>query len=82
MPFERRKGQRLAGMSGGAVWSLRGHLREGPRLAGIAIEDWKDQGVLVGVRIKFFVAAMAERFPELAVALPRIRGTSVTIQPR
>jgi hypothetical protein len=82
VPLEKRKGTRLAGMSGGAVWSLRGHLREGPRLAGIAIEEWKDQGVLVGVRIRLVVAAAAERFPDLAFALPPIREISVTIQPQ
>jgi hypothetical protein len=82
LPFdEKRKGApRLSGMSGGAVWSLRGHLRQGPRLAGIGIEDRKKQGILVGVRIKFFVAAVAERFPELAVALPPIRDVAATLR--
>ena len=51
-------------------------------LAGIAIEEWKDQGVLVGVRIRLVVAAATELFPELAVALPPIREISVTIQPQ
>ncbi len=82
MPLEKRKGTRLAGMSGAAVWSLRGHLRVGPRLAGIAIEEWKDPRVLVGVRIRLVVAAVAERFPDLAFALPPIREISVTIQPQ
>jgi hypothetical protein len=79
VPVKKRKGMpKLEGMSGGAVWSLRGHLRQGPRLAAIGIEDRNRQAVLVGVRIKFFVAALTERFPELAFALPSINDVNVT----
>ena len=78
LPVEKRKGlPRLEGMSGGAVWSLRGHLRHGPRLAAISIENRTNQQILVGVRVKFFVAALIERFPELAFALPTVTGVAV-----
>lgn len=79
IPVEKRRGlPRLEGMSGGAVWSLRGHLRQGPRLVAISIEDRISQQVLVGVRVKFFVAALAERFPELSFALPSMTNIAVT----
>lgn len=80
VPLANRKTvPKLGGMSGGAVWSLRGHLQKNPRLAAIAIEDRKREGVLVGVRAKVFVAALAACFPEFAFALPSVPTIKVSL---